>query len=231
MKIINAWILLFFIIANIPPDSSLASETIKNDIILQNSDGNTEYHALLVGSGAWAYYRNSRDENLIADDVYTVRDTLRNNSTNWVQENIRVLVNGDVSEDNIDNEIASISSSMDSDDVFLFYYSGHSLGTVGIDLWTGEKLEPNELEIMLNEHIPEGAKSILLLATCFAGLYVDHFNNRGRDNTFILATSDHDEYTQLGLYRWFEWEGFFSHFIKQGLDGGADLNNDRIVSA
>lgn len=88
-----------------------------------------EYYAVIAGIADYPGWIN--DLNYPDDDVIDMRNALTN-YTNWQQANIQLLLDSDATIANIQNAINNIGSQAGSDDVCLFYFSGH--GTNGIDL-------------------------------------------------------------------------------------------------
>jgi len=199
--------------------------------VVTGPDGITKYYALLIGSGAWYDERRSIQEWIMENDVNRVQDTLLSHGANWHSNRIETLINKDVSQAAIDSQIHYIGLQMDADDVFLLYYSGHG-GSTGLSLFSGDTYRPVELRDALDAHIPQGAKSIIMLDACHSGHFVDEFDGFDRANTAIISATKAYENTPtmtwIVLHPW--THSLFTHHFTSGIDGGADNDGNREVS-
>ena len=87
------------------------------------------YHAVICGVSD--YYGTENDLTYCDDDAYDMRDALLAFPV-WNSSNITLLTNSDATKSAVQNAIQTMAANADSDDVCVFYFSGH--GTTGTDL-------------------------------------------------------------------------------------------------
>jgi len=84
------------------------------------ADGVREYWAVIIGISD---YESIRDLNYADDDAYDIRNALVNHG--WEPSHITLLIDSAASKAGIQNAITTLDSNADSDDVVLFFFSGH----------------------------------------------------------------------------------------------------------
>jgi hypothetical protein len=97
-------------------------------IFTTSGKGAVDYHAVICGIAD--YQGTSNDLNFCDDDARDVRDALL--AFNWNSTNITLLIDNAATKTAIQTAIQSMASVADSDDVCLFFFSGH--GTTGTDI-------------------------------------------------------------------------------------------------
>jgi photosystem II stability/assembly factor-like uncharacterized protein/uncharacterized protein YegL len=198
----------------------------------QAADGFVHYYALLIGSGGYNYERHPHDEEIAANDVRKVRNTLVDFGADWRIDKITCLINDQVSKVAIENSMNAIGQIMDGDDLFFFYYSGHG-SNKGLALFDWNDFSPADLCSSLDTYIPQGAKSIVVLGCCYSGIFVSEFIKIGRSNTFILSACDYNQETPFVKFGFAKNSTFCNRFCA-AIDGGADElaygNKNREVS-
>lgn len=142
----------------------------------------TEYWAVICGISDYKYIS---DLNYCDDDVNDMYNTLVN-LQGWKEDHIIKLIDSDASKLDIINAISQIDYLDDSDDVFLFFFSGH--GTHGPDLspldetdgfdeyicpWNSlpdsyeNDIRDDEFDEILD--YPDSSKKVIILDTCYSG--------------------------------------------------------------
>ena len=92
---------------------------------LGSAEETTNYYAVLVGIAD--YPGTGNDLDYTDDDAVDMKDALLN-YPNWSEGNITMLLDAEATKLNIGTAIQNMGAQADSDDVCLFFYSGH--GTV-----------------------------------------------------------------------------------------------------
>ena len=87
------------------------------------------YHAVICGISD--YFGTSNDLNYCDDDAYDMQDALMSYE-NWSSSNIILLIDSSATKSAVQSAIQTMASNADSNDVCLFFYSGH--GTTGSDV-------------------------------------------------------------------------------------------------
>ncbi len=200
--------------------------------VVQAPDGVINYYALILGSGAWYYSRNSSQEQIVENDVNKVEEYLNNFGSNWESSRITKMINSQVSQTSIENSINTIGQNMDGDDAFLFYYSGHG-SSDGLELFSADCLAPDELIGFINNNMPNDAKIILIINACNSGIFVNYLTNNNRNNTYAISSCKSNENTVI--FSWIllhPWNSsLFCYHFCEGIDGGADSDLNQEVSS
>jgi len=88
------------------------------------------YHAVICGISD--YYGTLNDLDYCDDDAYDMRDALLS-FPNWSSSNITLLTDSSATKSAVQSAIQTMASNADSDDVCVFFFSGH--GTTGSDVY------------------------------------------------------------------------------------------------
>jgi hypothetical protein len=148
----------------------------------------------------------------------------------------QLLVNEEATTKNVANAFSRAAAAAGPDDTFLFFYSGHG-NQVDVPVSATEldgRAETIELydEAMTDAQVQplfqsvRARMSMVVIDACFAGGFRTFIN---RPNVMGLFSSEED-LTSLVADR-FKAGGFLSYFLRSGLQGDADDDGDRIVTA
>jgi len=172
------------------------------------------------------------------DDAVAMYHTLLN-SSNWKEENIKVLLNENATKANIEDAIVHwLGDQVTKDDVVLYYFCGHSWrvtikkkiqginGSTMTYPYDKSKNIITDLELgswfdhVQSDHI------VMILDTCYSGrmygLVKDGRTILAAGGKYLLCPVDESTYLKSGI---------FTYFILQGLHGIADINDDGWVTA
>lgn len=177
-------------------------------------DGIVEYHAVICGVSD--YEGTSNDLTYCDDDAKEFRDALLK-GRNWELANTTLLLNSQVTESNVRSAISTMGSRADSDDVCVFFFSGHGTqvpDTEPMDEKDGydeglcvysfsETITDDELGDWIGQ-LPTD-KYVVIIDTCHSGGHIKSANARGIGDTipeegdgfaadfFAAATKDLDD--------------------------------------
>ena len=202
-------------------------------------DDGREYYALIVGVEKFA--------NLTFPEEYWIDETaiamydLLVNSSNWREENIKMLLNENATKNNIHDAIVNwLDEKEDENDVVLIFYTDHGWKTRLSErkyghafVFTYNVTEENRIEDKITDKEfdtwvdqLESKHIVIILETCYSGRMFA-LRQHGRvlltagGKYFFCGVDDSDHLK----------EGIFTHYIMEGLKGVADLNNDGWVTA
>jgi len=210
--------------------------------IIVDDEGNVERWALVVGTDP--YYFCSND----ANDMY---DVLISNG--WDNDHIQKIVGVNTTKDNFDQKIIWLEENEDSNDIVLFFFSGHGgRGYIALYDNNRETYDTNALfEKTLDSYFDnfESDQIALIFDTCNSGSLDGSSNPLTR--TSIINTDSNDDYDGLfddlakkgrviltsckkNEYSWVYYDeknGYFSYFLIEGFSGEGDDNNNGVISA
>ncbi len=157
--------------------TSKAKTSIKKTWKITVTSASTKYYALLVGNSAYTYQNPLNGPKY---DIAVLSAALKGLKQNWV-----VTKKGNLTSKQILASITSAFSKATSNDICLFYYSGHgddsygssggSLAGIECDYYGNGLVSPGALARRLKEACP--GKVIVLLDACGSGSYI--YNNAG----------------------------------------------------
>ena len=239
---ILAIIMLVILILFAPLSTAISIKETKQveQISKTKTVDDVEYYALIIGVETFSCGNLYPEEDKIDDDAVSMYNLLLN-SSNWKEENIKLMLNENARKDQIRNAITGwLDEKEDENDIVLVYYASHgwklwphqrryghaTIFTYNIteNLSLEERITDKEFDSYLDEL--ESQHIAIILGSCYSGRMLDLRQN-GR---ILLAAGGKyffcgvDEDDTLG-------GGIFTHFIKQGLEGVADINNDGWVTA
>lgn len=148
----------------------------------------------------------------------------------------RLLVNEEATTKNVANAFSRAAAQAGPNDMFLFFFSGHG-NQIDVPVSAAEldgRSETIELfdDAMTDEQLKplfdgvRGRLAMVVLDSCFSGGFRSLVD---RPNVMGLFSSEED-LTSLVADR-FKAGGFLSYFLRAGLQGDADDDGDRIVTA
>lgn len=146
----------------------------------------TDKDVYAVLAGIEDYPGTSCDLNYCVDDVNDIKSSLQSSSS-WSNAKIVTLTNSNATKENIKNAIQEASSSLKSNGLFVFFYSGHGsnsqdtgsgyivnydgVSTDGYGI-TSKMISETELEGYLN-NLPSTIKKVILIDACHSGSFID----------------------------------------------------------
>ena len=202
-----------------------------------------EYYALIIGIEKFVdpdFNNLTREEDKIDDDAIAMYDLLLN-SSNWKEQNIKLMLNEEATKDEIKKAIEDwLGSRADETDVVLIYYTTHG-GKIklknrrkghatictynqtiggGIENRITDKEFDSYVDKIKSKHIT------IILGSCYSGKMLA-LRQSGRviltaGGRFFFCGVDEDDNLNGGI---------FGYFLRMGFKGVADLNNDGWVTA
>lgn len=148
-----------------------------------------------------------------------------------------VLTNAEATVDGVQTAFARVAAQAGPDDIFLFFFSGHGnqheVAVSGVEpdgksetlvLRDGEisDVELGRLFAGLNTRL-----SLLVIDACYSG----GFARNVVDRPGVMGLFSSEEDLTSAVADKFRAGGYLSHFLREGMIGGADLDGDRLVTA
>lgn len=207
--------------------------------VTPDNDPEVKIWAVVVGIGRYVHMPTLKFSD---DDAYQMYAFLKSPEGGALPDNqVRVLIDEDATRENILKAMREVFLKADENDVVMFYYSGHGVeGAFLPDDFDGfnNQLEHEEIKKILLQSkakqkicIADACHSGTLLAMkdSYAGTlqrYYQAFDDT-KGGLALLMSSKAEEYSleDNGLR-----SGVFSHFLIQGLKGGADTDKNKIIS-
>ena len=186
-------------------------------LVGEEPDGVVDRWAVIVGV---EHYQNRDRAWFAANDAYDMKNVLINHG--WNPNHIELLIDNEATEDAIRSKIQWMDDMDDGDDICLFFFSGH--GGHGVVCTYEGTLSGRELDRELDKLGSDGIA--VIFDTCYSGSMESWLAQSGR---VILMSSKSNEYSWP--YGGEIQNGIFVYFLVEGLEGNADVNNDKVVSA
>jgi hypothetical protein len=229
---------------------SIATPTVSTNTIVDSQDSEDvsyskqsndgEFYALIVGVELFAGGNLWPEEDKIDDGAKAMYDLLVN-SSGWEEENIKMLLNDQATKDEIHKAIVGwLDDKENENDTVLIYLDGHGWKTKLTERKYGnaayythnitkeQRLEDQITDKELDSWLDNlDSKHIaIILDHCYSGRMLA-LRQIGRviltaGGKYLFCAVAEDD--SLG-------SGIFGYFIRQGLEGVADLNNDGWVTA
>ena len=136
-------------------------------MFVSNAFGATEYYALLVGIDEYIEEPYSPGSD---DDVDDIKMMLI--QAGWDPDKIWVRKNSSATRYQITSSLSGLSEILDSDDVFLFLYSGHADGTgddKGLITYEWGRISPSDLNTSLQAFYTN--KIVTIISAPYSGLF------------------------------------------------------------
>jgi len=205
-----------------------------------DADGKVQIYALIVGI---ATYNHMPSLKYTDDDAYQLYAFFKSPEGGALRDdNIKILIDDAATKRTILDELESLSSRADADDVVILYLSGHGLdgAYVPSDFDGSNHQLPystilDELDRSLARHklfITDACHSGSMIAAARTPLTVaiqNFYNayNTANGGTAIMTSSKQEEVSlEYGGLR----QGVFSHFLIKGLKGYADSSGDKLLT-
>jgi hypothetical protein len=182
-----------------------------------------EYWAVIVGVSD---YQRLEDLNYADDDA---RELAQQLSPFWGSDHVKLLLDSEATKANILTAIDWMADKEDADDTVLFCFSGHSdpdgyiapYDAYYLNTW----IAAGELKNWLGAL--ESKETVIILQTCFAGLYEANLNSGGR--VILMSSRSGEESWETNALG----HSFFGYYILDAFDKftDADANGDYELSA
>jgi hypothetical protein len=236
-KIIVIYIFIMFLTTGM---ISSATDLSKNDVNKdQESLNEKNYYAVLIGIEEFLGYPTPEEE-YIDESVVDFYEQLLN-SSNWYKENILLLLNENATKEKINDAITIwLAEKENEDDIVLILVCSHGWKTKlntriygnayfythNTTNWLYDKetkISDKDLDAMLD--VLDSKHIAVILGHCYSGrMFAVRQSGRtllAAGGKYLFCPCDHSIYLQ---------DGIFDYFLKQGLDGVADINQDGWVT-
>lgn len=187
-------------------------------------------------AGIADYLHNIPDLRYSDDDAYRFYAYMKSTKGGSVpDENIAILVDESATRANILKTMDDIFAKATKDDMLIFYFSGH--GGEGFFCPYETSADPNSL--LLHEDVKKVFKrhpakyKIVFGDACHAGSIFEGTSHTlpggtaTKTNVVIMMSSKYSETSQENPKL---RQGTFSYYLLKGLQGSADLNNDKDIT-
>jgi len=186
----------------------LVSGTVSDVIGAEVKTEDTEYYAVIVGVADYQYVS---DLSYTDDDAIDMYNTLLS-YPNWKPTNIKLLIDSEATKANITAAINWMASMIDSDDIGLFFFSGH--GTYSTDIYPYDEtdgddeyicpydsllysyandIRDDELDSLMT---PINGTKIVILDTCFSGGFIKTDKNVTKTKPGVLKKEIKDDFAK-----------------------------------
>ena len=223
-------IVLSFVIFFILSGFNISAINVEKDTI----DGEQNFYAVITGIEEYAGFDTPTQEYLDETAIKFYEYLL--NSKNWKEENIKILLNENATKENIQEAVTIwLADKETEDDVVVIFHAGHGWKTkiknrkygnayilthnssnigLGPDKITDKEYD-SWLDTLDSKHIA------VILENCYSGRWTG-LRQSGRT---ILAAGGKYLLCPCNWSFYLE-DTMFGFFLRQGLDGVADVNND-----
>jgi hypothetical protein len=187
---------------------------------------------LSVGISDYAGYASNLA--YTADDARNLYSAMQSSSA-LAPESV-VLTDAQATRANVEAAFQRIAAQVGPNDLFLFFYSGH--GSQEAAAGSGELDERDESIVLRDGLITDnemaqwfsqvnGRLSVIALDSCFSGGFARDVVNRPR----VMGLFSSDEDLTSAVADKFRAGGYLSHFLIEAMQGQADENADRTITA
>ncbi len=201
----------------------------------QVSASNSARRVYAVMVGISDYPGSGNDLPLTAEDARKLQQSLQRQGT-LAAESV-MLVDGQATRANVRAAIQRVAAAAGPNDLFLFFYSGHG-NQVRSQVSATEPDGKSETIEMVDGAITDEEMNqmfqqvhtqtaLLVLDSCFSGGFARNVVSRPG----VMGIFSSEEDLTSSVAEKFQAGGFLSHFIQTGLEGAADENRDRVITA
>jgi hypothetical protein len=186
-------------------------------------ESKAECWAVIVGVSD---YERLEDLNYADDDA---RELAQRLSPFWGSDHVKLLLDSEATQANILAAIDWLADKEDADDIVLFSFSGHGdpdgyiapYDAYYIETWITSGELKNRLAVL------ESKKSVIILYTCYAGLYEANLSGSGR--VVLMSSRSDEESWETSMFE----HSFFNYYVLEafGKFTDADANGDYELSA
>ena len=208
---------------------------------IQKAEFNDEVdiYACIVGIATYTHMPSLKYTD---DDAYQIYAFLKSPEGGALKdENIKILIDDAATKNNVLYEMKNISEKADANDVILVYLSGHGLqGSYIPSDFDGYNNNIPYTEILSIIDKSSAKHKVCIADACHSGsmyasknirtqgleAYYSNFNNLDGGTAFLTSSKSEEVSLEYSGLR----HGVFSHFLIEGLKGGADKNQNEIVT-
>lgn len=198
--------------------------------------------ALLVGVARYSHMKSLKYTD---DDAYRMYAFLKSPEGGALPDNqMNVLIDEDATKDKIVAAMKDIFGKASENDMVLFYFSGHGLkgSFLPIDYdGNNNKLQHTEITSLLSEC--KAKFKVCIADACHSGSveesmvtmkgsqsiiesYYEAFQNSAGGTALMMSSKAEETSIENNGLR----QGIFSHFLIRGLKGGADQDNNNVIT-
>lgn len=162
------------------------------------------------------------DLRVSATDAMTIENIYRKNG----QVQATTLTNSRATIQNICNEMRILFAQANTDDIVILYFSGHGIPD-GLCCYDGQLYYKTVFDIMKQSR---AVNKIILIDACFAGKMRttnQKKENYSNENVMLFLSSRSNEMSLETPFK----NSLFTIYLERGLRGGADINQDRVITA
>lgn len=209
--------------------------TLQQGAAPQVSANNSARRVYAVMVGISDYPGSGNDLPLTAEDARKLQQALARQGT-LAPESV-TLIDGQATRAGLRQAFQRVAAAAGPDDLFLFFYSGHGNQVRGQVSATEPDGKDETIEMVdgsitddeLNQMFQQvhAQTSLLVLDSCFSGGFARDVVSRPG----VMGVFSSEEDLTSSVAEKFQAGGFLSHFIQTGLEGGADENRDRVITA
>jgi len=229
-KIIVFILILILVTSYIIPLTN--ADKVNNKDVTTND---VEYYAVFLGLAKYhSYWYDCGYSDIDAVTLYEYFE----NEPNWKEENMKLLINEEVTKSNIMKSIQWLAEVSDENDIVFFYFSGHGLKHKDfshscISSYYMKKVSDvenisSDIELEVEFSKVKSKNMVLMFDCCWSARQTSlmkpnrvHISAGGK---YLSCVVDWDENLE---------NGFLTYYVCKGLMGPADAegNNDGIISA
>jgi uncharacterized protein (TIGR02145 family) len=233
-------LLLFLLFCNIsyPAYGDFHNTNAFNPFITDRTDDSKmNIYVVIVGVGK---YNNKNNLKYTKDDAYKVGMFYKSPEGGSIpDENMSLLLDQDATRENVLNSMNTLFSKAQSNDMIIFYFSGHgSKSAFLLCNFTGDEnvLEHKEIkEIFQNS---KAKYKVCIADACYSGNlkkkkdannsdeYYDSFDNVKGGFALFMSSSE----VEVSIEPDGKRQGVFSYYLIKGLKGSANINGDSKVT-
>ncbi|WP_228126799.1 pre-peptidase C-terminal domain-containing protein [Candidatus Viadribacter manganicus] len=209
--------------------------TLQQGAAPQVSANNSARRVFAVMVGISDYPGSGNDLPLTAEDARKLQQALARQGT-LAPESV-TLIDAQATRAGLRQAFQRVAAAAGPDDLFLFFYSGHGNQVRGQVSATEPDGKDETIEMVdgsitddeLNQLFQQvrAQTSLLVLDSCFSGGFARDVVSRPG----VMGLFSSEEDLTSSVAEKFQAGGFLSHFIQTGLEGGADENRDRVITA
>ncbi|MCX6164162.1 MAG: caspase family protein [Ignavibacteriae bacterium] len=230
--------LFFYNISNSSNNKFLNTEFFNPYTIEKTDQSKMNIYVVIVGVAKYKYI-NSLE--YTKDDAYRIYAFYKSPEGGAIpDDNISLLIDKDATQENILNNMNTLFSKANSDDMIIFYFSGH--GAEGAFMLYDSKENENILKHKKIKEIFQKSKAkykVCIADACHSGglkkmkdskTIIDKYYNsfdKIKGGIALFMSSSEDELS--GEFEGIR-QGVFSYYIIKGLKGSADDNGDYKVT-
>jgi hypothetical protein len=189
--------------------------------------------ALVIGVSD--YYGTEADLRFADTDAKHFYNHLQNAFPKEIKNGeCKLLINHHATASNIKNQLKNIFSKATENDYVIFYFSGH--GNKGVIIPADIPNQISYSDVKAAFKYSKAKYKLSIIDACYAGSIeqinsISNYNNQQMLREFRLAVLSSSSSNQLSSESIALGQGLFSYWLIKGMNGAADLNNDKYITA